>query len=180
MRADTGTAVSQPSSSLQGNNSVYCLYTVCTLSVHFLYTVFTLSVYCLYTACTLLVHCLYTARTLSVYYLYTAWTLFVHCPYTFCILSVHCLYTVCTLSIRCPYIVCILSIHCIYTVCTSSGHFPYTVEVSKTNIAMVRKVRPLWQNLQISKTKMIQTKGAKKKPFKSKEGCWEPYSKYNE
>ena len=52
---------------------VHCVYTMCTLCVHYVY------VHCVYTMCTLCVHCVYTMCTLCVHYVYTVCALCVHC-----------------------------------------------------------------------------------------------------
>ena len=90
-------------------------HTICTLLVHYLYTICTLSEH-QHTICTLLVHYLYTICTLSVHYLHTI-----------CILFAHYLYTICTLSVHYLHTICILFAHYLYTICTLSAYYTLTL-----------------------------------------------------
>ena len=79
---------------------VYCLCTVCVLSLYCFCTVYVLPVYCLCPVCVLSVYCLCTVFVLSVY-----------CLCTVCVLSVYYLCTVCVLSLYCLCTVCVLSVY---------------------------------------------------------------------
>jgi hypothetical protein len=73
--------------------TIHSLYTHFTLTIHSLYTHYTLTIHSLYTHYTLTIHSLYTHYTLTIHSLYTHYTLTIHSLYTHCTLTVHSLYT---------------------------------------------------------------------------------------
>jgi hypothetical protein len=98
--------------------SIHCLFTVYSLSI----TVYSLSIHCLFTVYSLSIRCPFTAYSLFIQYLFTVYSLSIHCLFT-----VSCLFTVYSLSIHCLFTAYLLSIHCLFTVCSLSIHYLFIV-----------------------------------------------------
>jgi hypothetical protein len=105
--------------SLRRRCDVATLAMLSTQSLHFSYTVATLSLPCRFTVTKLLLYFDYAVATMSLRCLYNVAAVSLHNGYTVATMSLHCCYDVVILRLYCRHAAAMMFIRCRYTVLTS-------------------------------------------------------------
>ena len=94
-----------------------CVFTPCTVYVHFMHSVCSLHAQCVFTPCTVCVHSMHSVCSLHAQCMFTSCTVCVHFMHSVCSLHAQCVFTPCTVCVHSMHSVCSLHAQCMFSVC---------------------------------------------------------------